>query len=914
MLAAGLLALLLLLRTPATAAPSTYLNFQGRLKTDTGALVADGYYNIEFKIYDHATAGSLLWTETRTGGNQVRVANGYFSVSLGSVSPFPGTIDWSQQLWITMNVGGTGSPTWDGEMTNGGTRMILTAVPYAFQADTSNTTRGVITAASEAGGSNGGMYYNSTIGKFRCFEGGAWKDCIGSAGAGDILNGGNSFGTELTIGTNDLNVVNLEVHNVTKLTLGTAALGLSVNTLQFDNSGGDKLIATSDHGSDNSRNLGIVTGTSSASGTTSGNLTILTGSGTGTGTDSGNIYIDVGSATGTAGTISLGAANTSALLLGRTGLTTQVQGGLNVAQNLTVGTSDATGTLLVLDTKTNAGDPTGVDGAMYYNADAGKFRCYEAGSWSDCITAVGAGDILNGGNSFGDTMTIGTNDTEDLVLETSGQERLTITGAGTATLNANTLIAGQGGGEWALQVVDAGSTHGGISVVGNGGTMLAAGVSGGSWDNFAVFGDGRASFRSAWNSTAAFSVNDEDDNTILGVDTVDGSVSASYLSAYYGMQSSSLTLAGHVPTSFTSPMGYTYDTRINIPLYDPGTYNNVLSLGVPDGAATSSKAIGLFDDRAAGNNQPVLGIYSPDEQAIFGLGTDGSNSYGYLKGVGMGVGIKVDTSVVATFNSGTAAFNGTVGYTAGTANTNTAVCRNSSGQLAGCTSSQRYKTDVQAAVVGLEELRLLQPVTYTWTTNGQADLGFIAEEVAAVIPQAVTYDENGEVASFNPNTITALLTSAVKQLDLQVRALEGRIAALEARAVGDLPQLHVTGTATFDGTVIFNGKLVTAGATPTIAAAGGSADIGGTDTAGWLSFTVAGEPTTGEQVVVTFDTPRDGQPTVSVTAHSEAAGSVRYYARADAHTFSLYFIDPPQPGAEYRFNYLVVEARGEDGQ
>jgi hypothetical protein len=36
--------------SPATAASSSYLNFQSRLLTSTGALVADGNYNIEFKI------------------------------------------------------------------------------------------------------------------------------------------------------------------------------------------------------------------------------------------------------------------------------------------------------------------------------------------------------------------------------------------------------------------------------------------------------------------------------------------------------------------------------------------------------------------------------------------------------------------------------------------------------------------------------------------------------------------------------------------------------------------------------------------------------------------------------------------------------------------------------------------------
>ena len=48
-------------------------------------------------------------------------------------------------------------------------------------------------------------------------------------------------------------------------------------------------------------------------------------------------------------------------------------------------TADATGALLVLDTKNTAGDPTGVNGGMYYNSNTNKFRCYEANAWTDCI-------------------------------------------------------------------------------------------------------------------------------------------------------------------------------------------------------------------------------------------------------------------------------------------------------------------------------------------------------------------------------------------------------------------------------------------------------------------------------------------------------------------------------------------------
>ncbi|HEY7348107.1 MAG TPA: hypothetical protein VH599_07275 [Ktedonobacterales bacterium] len=80
-----------------------------------------------------------MWTETRTGGNQVHVANGYLTVNLGSVTSF-GSINWNQQLWLTMNIGGTGgAPSWDGEMNP---RLLLTATPYAFQAGQLGVTSG----------------------------------------------------------------------------------------------------------------------------------------------------------------------------------------------------------------------------------------------------------------------------------------------------------------------------------------------------------------------------------------------------------------------------------------------------------------------------------------------------------------------------------------------------------------------------------------------------------------------------------------------------------------------------------------------------------------------------------------------------------------------------------------------------
>ena len=145
--------------------PNTTLNYQARILNFDGSLVPDGNYNLEFKIYDSQTVSgtpdqgactkntgtadtTCLWVETRTGGNAVRVVNGYVSVNLGSVTPFSSTIPWGNNLYVTMRVGGTGSPTWDTEMTDGvtGYRMKITAVPLAFVAN--NVLSGDTNAAS----------------------------------------------------------------------------------------------------------------------------------------------------------------------------------------------------------------------------------------------------------------------------------------------------------------------------------------------------------------------------------------------------------------------------------------------------------------------------------------------------------------------------------------------------------------------------------------------------------------------------------------------------------------------------------------------------------------------------------------------------------------------------------------------
>lgn len=133
--------------TGAVAGINQQINFQGRLLNAQGATVADGYYNIEFRIYQDGTgtaagnpSGTLRWTEgwLNASGNGVMVKNGYLSVQLGSLTPLS-SVDWNQDtLWMSVNIGNTNTTCTpftscgaDGEMLP---MKRLGSTPYAMNA------------------------------------------------------------------------------------------------------------------------------------------------------------------------------------------------------------------------------------------------------------------------------------------------------------------------------------------------------------------------------------------------------------------------------------------------------------------------------------------------------------------------------------------------------------------------------------------------------------------------------------------------------------------------------------------------------------------------------------------------------------------------------------------------------------
>ena len=113
----------LLLSLSTMAAPPQTMNYQGVLKSATGVPFT-GTKKITFKIYDVATGGTALWTETQPS---VNVAKGQFSVTLGAGTPaVPLILAFDKSYWLGVTV--------DSETVEMAPRQPLTTAPYAFRA------------------------------------------------------------------------------------------------------------------------------------------------------------------------------------------------------------------------------------------------------------------------------------------------------------------------------------------------------------------------------------------------------------------------------------------------------------------------------------------------------------------------------------------------------------------------------------------------------------------------------------------------------------------------------------------------------------------------------------------------------------------------------------------------------------
>lgn len=112
-----LAALLLISAHITTLQAQAKLSIQGILKKIDGTALADGSYNLKFRIYADSLAGTALWTEIQ----EVELNGGVYSAVLGTINPL--NVPFDQPYYVGVAIGTAA------EMLP---RIPLTSAPYAL--------------------------------------------------------------------------------------------------------------------------------------------------------------------------------------------------------------------------------------------------------------------------------------------------------------------------------------------------------------------------------------------------------------------------------------------------------------------------------------------------------------------------------------------------------------------------------------------------------------------------------------------------------------------------------------------------------------------------------------------------------------------------------------------------------------
>jgi hypothetical protein len=243
-----------------------------------------------------------------------------------------------------------------------------------------------------------------------------------------------------------------------------------------------------------------------------------------------------------------------------------------------------------------------------------------------------------------------------------------------------------------------------------------------------------------------------------------------------------------------------------------GGLSSVMTDETIDGDGTGGSPLGLAEGVVAASNLDVTN----DPGAGLVLGSGGGDDFAWvaptvatdgttLTGNGGGTALRiadggVGSMQVADASIAAADLNASGDETDGYVLT---YDENAAGNLAwqasgtqGTTSSRRFKTDVETIDDAAALVERLRGVRFHWTADGRADVGLIAEEVAEVLPELVTYEADGTtVRGLRYAPLVAVLVEAAKArqealdratatIDRQrtdIDALTQRLDRLEAR-------------------------------------------------------------------------------------------------------------------------------------
>jgi len=214
-----------------------------------------------------------------------------------------------------------------------------------------------------------------------------------------------------------------------------------------------------------------------------------------------------------------------------------------------------------------------------------------------------------------------------------------------------------------------------------------------------------------------------------------------------------MLVSGNVGIGTTTPLATLHVNGVGAALVTIPGGPREISIGTPNGET----GIGIKGI----NNRADVRFDGSTLRLVAGIGTLPPSSTN---------GLAIDAS------SGTVA----IGQVSSSA-TSIHVCLDFLNRLAFCSSSLRYKERVAPFSRGLDLIRRLRPISFTWKNNGTPDLGLGAEDVAKVEPLLVTHNDKGEIQGVKYDQLNVVLINAIKEQQAQIEHLRTSNAALQSR-------------------------------------------------------------------------------------------------------------------------------------
>ena len=221
-----------------------------------------------------------------------------------------------------------------------------------------------------------------------------------------------------------------------------------------------------------------------------------------------------------------------------------------------------------------------------------------------------------------------------------------------------------------------------------------------------------------------------------------------------------------------------YNWQIGASITNAGQFEFIPST-IVDGT-TFSTAVGRFSSTGLA----VTGTLSASGELL--VGTTSSSFGGRVIVSNDGTATQTSLSCINTNGSGTMR---QIDFFTGTNTSRIGSIESTTSTTAYNTSSDyRLKNTIKPMTGALAKVALLKPCTYKWNADGSNGQGFIAHELAEVVPDCVSGKKDAVNAQGNPeyqgidtSFLVATLTAAIQEQQVLIKTLSARLTALESK-------------------------------------------------------------------------------------------------------------------------------------